>query len=557
MAKPSKYGIIDSLMSYDRMLPHFYIKPRIRLAAFITAFTAIAGFFITLNSSSLNNPETCTCNHGYGIDPFEYHLIAVNLAVYHQFPVYGFIGDPKDYNICPENTAARPYLNDLQKAGPVLFTGRPPVFPLLLAFAYSLFGINLQVFIVLCALCSALLVGLMPYTGYRLWGTKGLWTGLIAALLFLAFKNTGSTAINAEYFTKLMAFLLFLCLAIAIKEKKNTAYFTTGIVLAITLLTKGTFIFIPIFLSIGLLTNAVKERNFTPLRNLLLLAAGALLTIAPWSLFINWEVHQQKQSMHAWAQRFAATMPVISVSKASELVVNGVYNPKAIDYFNKSQQVVYTGNAGLILLTNQVDTEILRSVNNEFCLDGDIHPEWKLIQSSLYNSRYAHLSGSSQIFHFYIDNPALGLKILKAKIINCSGEKPVLFLATGALWALYMLLLALNRSNRLSEIPIRILLLLALVTIVFLGFSPVLAAAPLILIAIFLAGACFINQSGAAPWATLAAVFSFNFLLLILVIYGDVRFVANIDAVAVFAFTGLVFRIIQELVFKPNAIPAS
>lgn len=524
----------------------FLRKPLPFLAS---ALIALMAFWVTRHSASLNNTQSCTCNHGYGIDPFEYHLIAANLALHNQFPVYGFIGPPDEYQICKENTEARPYLNDLQKAGPVLFTGRPPVFPLLLGICYKLFGVNLQAFLFLCALCSALLAGLMPYAGYRLWGKKGLLMGCFSAVLFLLFKNEGSSSINAEYFTKLIAFICFLTLLIAFRERKRKDFFISGVFLGILLLTKGTFIFLPLLLTLYLLYEGIRQKNFTFIRNLSFLIGGSLLFIAPWSAYINIQVGKHQSEMQSWAKRFAATLPpTIKVNNRDSLLQQGNYSPGAIDYFNKTQQIVYTTNLHFILITNQVDTEILRSVNNEYCLDGDFHPEWKLISTSYYNTTYESLSSTSQILHFYMEHPVLAAKIFTAKLQNAFSETPGIFGACVALWGLFVLLpLAGGRSSKLWPFT-RIIGAIMMIAITIIAFLPhPISYSPLVLVFLFALGIFCFPVNLLNYFMAITAAFLLAFIALVLLIYGDVRFIANIDGITCFAFMWLLYSCIEVL----------
>lgn len=512
----------------------------------VSALTALLGFLFTCSSTSLNNQENCTCNHGYGIDPFEYHLIAANLALYNQFPVYGFAGPAANYNLCPENKAAAPYLHDLQETGPVLFTGRPPVFPLLLGIAYKLGGVNEQVFLLLCALCTALLVGLMPLTGYHLWRTKGLFIGLSAAISFLLFKNTGSSSINAEYFTKLVAFVLFYTLLLAWQQNKPIKYLFAGLWLGIVLLTKGTFVFLPLLITALLVYRTLRQRNFTPLKNLFYLATGAFITIAPWSLFINLQVQHNHKHMQEWVARFAATVPQLQATTRNELFKGDTLSRQAIDYFNKSQQIAYTTPGGFILLTNQVDTEILRSVNNEYCVDGDFHPEWKVISTSFYNTRYKKLTGKGQILHFYADNPQAAIQIFTAKVRNAFSEYPAFFGGSAALWVLLIVIsfLASKGVDRKLLFPALVLLLCLIVALIF---TPTLVryTAPLF-VALLLTGFLFFRSASSDSFLSVTPAFLLSFVCIVLLIYGDVRFVANLDGVVCFCFAYLGYRSLRN-----------
>ncbi len=478
--------------------------------------------------------SACFCNHGYGLDEIEYHLLSANIALHNSFPVYGFLSDKTSYCLCEENQSLATYYTILSDAGPVLFSGRPPIYPLVLGGAYKLMGFTPQTQYQLhfaAIWLTALLLGI------ALLCTRGTILAVIISITYLWVTIPIAHINNAEPFTRLPYFAAILILIWAEYSKNNPLFFTAGIAMSLALITKGTLLIFTVLILLFMLFKALRYKNYTILKHIVLYCCGLALVIVPWSTFINYHLSQSKQERQNWVQKMNKAIPDISVAGFEDLLDknSGWYKKETIYYGIKIHQTRYVADSAFIIITNQLNRNIILSDHNEFCADGDYHPEFEAISTSFHN-RYSKTDEWvwKSIARFYANNPVFAMKILYTKICALSRTSTNLYFLSIVLITLALCF----RHHIISALTAKLITVAYVVIYIsalLYGLLYLVVWIPIICLLISLGIiALFYAEKGLLSIFTLLAL---SFTLLALMIYGDPRFIDALDAVWVLAAT--------------------
>lgn len=214
---------------------------------FCVALAIRMGFILVFGEEFLNRSN----------DASTYHDIAVNLVTQGRY-----------------FTA-----NDPPHRFEVPYGYRPPLVPFVLAATYSIFGTRVLAGQVVMAIIGGLGSAVLFYLGRLLFSASvGLLAGLLAAfypffILLSAVPLTESLAIT-------LFPLLALCLFKAVRTKKASYEFLTGILLGMVVLNKPTALGIVPLLPVWFLVIGTERKK--ALTGLAAICGGALLAIFPW-----------------------------------------------------------------------------------------------------------------------------------------------------------------------------------------------------------------------------------------------------------------------------------
>lgn len=434
---------------------------------------------------------------GHSPDAFEYYLPAANLALYRCFPCYGFIGSLNEYQLHPQPESIS-YFRDTKSAGVIVFPSKPPFYSFVLGSAFKIFGLFPAVVTYLNKSFLALTALLLLCSGFWMRSSGGHFAAFaaLAAFLFLAFAEYTCVNLDAETLTMCLAMAAFCTVTLAFKKSKNSWRFIAGVVTGLLLLTKGYFVITWIFLSLYWLYVFLKRRMLSDLSGLLLFNAGIGFILLPWILYINPLLQKDIPQRLAFHERLKKTAPQIYLSSHEQMFDSaGIIREDVIDWYNKFHQYQHATENGFVFISNQYGEYNILNVHNEFCVDGDFHPEWKIISSSFYN-QLPEQSKHGKLLAFYTRNPLLGLRITAAKLLNIWSYSGMLFYA-----ALCFTLIALFKSR----IPPEMLT----------GF---------ILLA--------------------------NIFIVLILFYGDVRFVQTTEPVSLLIVSGTLLTVSRKLLFR-------
>lgn len=478
--------------------------------------------------------DECFCNHGYGIDAIEYHFIAANFALHSSFPVYGFLGEVSEYKLCKENTALAEYYTFLKNAGPVIFSGRPPLYPMVMGFVYKLAGFNPQSLYCL-NFVSIWLTALL--LAIALFVARGVIAAVVISAIYLFVTAPFAHINDAEAFIRPLYFLAILTLVWAEYKSKKTVYFIAGIAMVMALLSKGTILIFIILSFFFIFYMAIKNGGKTKFAIVFVYIFPIAIFIISWSFYINYQLDESKNERSNWAKYLSEVISDVSVEKPQDLFNDSTnwYSKAAVYYFIKIHQTRYVADSGFVVLTNQLNRSNILSNHNEYCLDGDYHPEFEPVSTSFHN-RYSKETEWvwKSVARFYISNPVFAVQVFYAKICAL-GKTPT------SLYFLSIVLttLALCYKHQLISISTARMGCLAFAvlyyTALFNGVIHLVVWLPLL--GLFISSAIIIYYAEGG-WLSISTLLTLSFAILALVIYGDPRFVDALDAVWVF-FTAL------------------
>ncbi len=496
--------------------------------SFIWFFT-----FLLIVGACLYSPteEDCFCNHGYGLDAIEYHLIAANVALQNAFPVYGFVGEMTDYKLCKENTSLAEYYTILENAGPVVFSGRPPLYPLVLGLFYKLTDFSPQNLYSLNFISIWLTALLLAIT---LLVIRGAIVASIISVIYLLVTVPFAHINDAEAFTRLPYFFAILALIWAEYKNKKTIYCMAGIAMALALLTKGTLLILAVLYFLFVFYRGYRNRNAATLSNGFVYLFAIAMVIIPWSLFINYQLDSSRNERSYWVKYMYEAIPDVSVPSLDRLIdkATGWYNKEFVYYFIKIHQTRYVADNTYVLITNQLNRSIILSDHNEFCGDGDYHPEFEPIYTSFHN-RFSNKDEWvwKSVARFYASNPGFAVRVLYAKICALGRTSTNLYFIAIVLVSLVLCI----KHSIISALTGKLFAFAYAViyfTALYYGTLFLVIWIAIICLLISLGILLFYAEKGVL---SIVALLALSFTLLALIIYGDPRFIDALDAVWVLA----------------------
>jgi 4-amino-4-deoxy-L-arabinose transferase-like glycosyltransferase len=404
--------------------------------------------------------------HSFNPDFFEYHLPATNLALYGRFPVYGFIGPISKYKLCPQPDSVK-YYRDTRAAGVIIFPSKPPLYSFLAGMAYRIFGFSPQTAVNLNVALLSLAAVLIVLIGYHIFGMWGFFVGLLSALLWLLYRRNDVWNFDAEVLTAAMcAVVVFFGALLRVRPKKGY-HFLLGMAMGCLLLAKGYFAFGALLLCLYYIYKFISGKVVQHVQRLLWFAAGCMVVMLPWMIHINRALQQDIPNRLMFHQKLKATAPKLLLHSRDEIFTpEGTFREDVIEDLLKFHQYQHAIENGFVIISNQLGDYNILNVHNEYCTDGDFHPEWRIITHSFYH-RHQDKHKHHKLWLFYLEHPALLVKLSWAKIVNTFYPESVLFYLAGLL--LLLLTGMYGKLPKLLYVPATLLFNIAVAIVVFYG----------------------------------------------------------------------------------------
>lgn len=214
-------------------------------------------------------------------DMLYYQFQAVNLLHGHGFQV----GPLEPYNVYrfDRHVPDHDFYREMGGQTHAYLFGHVPGYSFLVAGVYSVFGIHPRVVYRLQAILVALIAALLPLAGAYYWRGRGVWSGLLAAALFILFYAPNPAALMTE--PVLAATLFVAAIPFALIERRTGPWtaLVSGALLGLVLLVKTITVFlVPLFLVLALfrIRGVRRVALFGGLFGL-----GLSLSVVPWSVY--------------------------------------------------------------------------------------------------------------------------------------------------------------------------------------------------------------------------------------------------------------------------------
>jgi 4-amino-4-deoxy-L-arabinose transferase-like glycosyltransferase len=228
---------------------------------------------------------------------------------------------------------------------------RTPLYSIFLGCIYKVFGVSPGIAKKIQLLLLVLVSVSLPWIGFHYWNKPGMLSGYIAGILNLVANHDLAQQILAESLFSFLICATLISFILYEKFKTKTAAALLGIVAALALLTKGNLLFVPLFILGYFLFHYFRTRQKKLFINGSIYFIAFVITIGSWSSFASLKTKS------------------------------------------------------FVFLSTQTEA-VLLDCNNEFCLDGGWHPEWRGAKSE--TSFYANdqMKGSSsvlRVINFYLN----------------------------------------------------------------------------------------------------------------------------------------------------------
>lgn len=360
-------------------------------------------------------------------DALEYHLPAANLALHDMFPIYGLIGPADEYRLCEEPDSI-PYLQILQQAPAIVFPSKPPLYSFALGCAYKLFGFRPFSVVLLNAICWVLMAMMTLIAAIMLLGKRGWVAGAIGLVALVFIERKGLGMLDAELLTRTLALATSVISIKALSTGSRLRWtFGAGAVFMLLSLCKGYFL-VPMFaMLVWLVSSAIRCQAKWSIAAFF--AIGGVLVIIPWMLHINTMMRNGVADRLEFSEVLQAAAPVLRLQHHDEVFDSlGNYRTDVILELMLFHQYQHARENGTVVISNQMGDYNILNVHNEYCTDGDFHPEWRIIQTSFYNTAPV-ADKYTRVFNFYRENMRLGLRVTAAKLKASISQRPWMLFA--------------------------------------------------------------------------------------------------------------------------------
>jgi len=334
------------------------------------------------------------------LDAIDYQLIAVNALDGYGFTAH-FNEEYYRYKIGVKKSYLKEFAKDWDyfhnrfRFGTDLHVWKPPGYPFFLMRVYK-WGISPHNVKLIQVILLSMAASFMPLVGFLYWGEIGILSGMISALMFINFYSPDPSEIMSE---SLYIFLFAIwILLFSIWDKRCRDIFTAflGIISGVSLLVKGSCVFVPVFFLVYLF---FKLRCFSyAFKHAFLFVFFLIITIMPWSLYASMRTHSP-------VLLCSQTMQDVLAGNNEQSIRTGEWSPKeGEEYYRRLYKKLETGgrysemrmlafffsqNYKHIpeLLINKLKVAFYQDHIKRQDLIGDSHPSgifWVIISTLLY-----------------------------------------------------------------------------------------------------------------------------------------------------------------------------
>ena len=140
---------------------------------------------------------------------------------------------------------------------------RTPGYPLFIGIIYKLFGVSpwiaKQIQLILLIVISSFL----PWIGTYFWGRTGFWSGFAAGVLYISmyYNRARSNFDGTSYFIFHLSFVIIAFINFMKGKSTFLSCVLLGASLGLSLLVKGSLIFLPFLFAAGMLWQAYKQKS--------------------------------------------------------------------------------------------------------------------------------------------------------------------------------------------------------------------------------------------------------------------------------------------------------
>jgi len=274
--KSSTYYFGEADLSLKNLLEKKWFFPAITVGLFLI-------FFLIFNSITQK-----TDNCWFGGDEWEYQSMAVNYAKGHglhrfggmePFETYKFgFGDPKAVDGFMKNSYQNFY--------------RTPAYPFVLGTIYKIFGVSPAIAKQIQLIWFIIIAVSLPWIGLYFWKRLGFVAGLVSSPIFLATNYKFAERIMTDGFIVFTIYLIVIAYIYFDKKQNLLSTILLGIVITMSWLVKGSFVFVPMVIVAAYLWKWWKSREKKIFKTLIVLVATMVLSLMPWSMYASKQTGQ-------------------------------------------------------------------------------------------------------------------------------------------------------------------------------------------------------------------------------------------------------------------------
>lgn len=423
----------------------------------------------------------------------------------------------------------------------VLLIHKPPFYSLIISDLFFIFSPSVLVIIYFNLVCLALGFTFLNIISHKLFGVTGFFISIISNVLALNFLDNLIYLISPDLFLFfILVFTMFFLTHLNVSSKKMALL--AGLLLSITLLTKGTLIVFIVFTTIYLLFNFVKKGCFS---NIVLFFLSFSFPVILWSFYINTQALENKQQFYDWKEG----LPTI----CSNCIKYFDKKKIPIDMTNQTlcslvqnQYVRYASYNFPIVVSNQLVGDEILSVHNELSSSGNWIIDWRYIDSLFYNMNKSNHKPIIQIAKFYWEKPKFIYLNAFGKLKNASKDEGILFFYAILLLGFYSIWTT-SGYNVVLGVGF---LILSIANMIF-EITPIFLFAFFVFVGSLILENIFIRKHVSPSFVKYIYI---NSLTILIIFYGDPRFTNFLLPISLFLTLILYSEVVKKLIFKVNRL---
>jgi 4-amino-4-deoxy-L-arabinose transferase-like glycosyltransferase len=355
-------------------------------------------------------------------DSWEYQTVAVNYAVFNEYPVMGYLGDSETYqlNLLRADGQTNILKCMFNNSGPIIHVAKPPLYGLLLGITYRFFGVGFGQVFYLNLLFLYITVCCMIGLFWLLKRKIGFLLGVASAFIYVGLGSYNLSSILPEVvLTCLLSIIALFSISLFNSFSLRNILFT-GIACGLAFLTKGVIIFVLVLIPIfAFITFGMHKSTLTKVCLFLLVVAT---TIAPWTFFSNQQMELASVKRNTWLSKLQTSGPC-----PIQEITSGQFRGVDLRQVIIDQYASYARYDNYLIISNQFSTERLLETHNPYCIDGEWHLEWKYLQKDPNLSQLT--TAIPRVLSFYYNNPSMLYLLPIAKMaLGTDGKYPFFLL---------------------------------------------------------------------------------------------------------------------------------
>jgi hypothetical protein len=381
-----------------------------------------------------------------------YHSSGVNFAKEYGISRIGFIEPIKEYKFTNYTKNLEFNYRLFSRFSGAYYFFNPPAYGVFLGVIYYFGGVDPFLAKFLQLLLLLLIASCLPLLGYRSWGTKGYFCGVLAAFFFIHLHYSVANDLKPQTLLFLLCFLMTYMYQHYLKSTSRKTLIFMALIISIAILTKVALIIFPFLILLQIVYKFLKTHQLKFLYHFLIFLIILNIPILIWSWYASSHNNKNYFGSDAFGklryELFNSPLQTKDTAFLNPIIRN---NPNVNDlnvYINDAGYIEKIGtynkvccnlvlcslyDTGFVFISSQAKNDAIFHAHNEYIKNGGFDAHWYTDNHSFYNNdKMAGKSSFLRVLNFYIHKPSKIITLPLQKLFDgfaCFGFLTVFMLA--------------------------------------------------------------------------------------------------------------------------------